>query len=377
MPSSPWNYISHLWTVQQFKVETDNGWGRSQLRRIDQQLSRANAAESNPSAYVQELGRLIDECREWMISKEKKFARKAKTRSYEKRLAAISNLMAQALRNLKFFAFEGRKQQNVSRQLVGLKPGYDRERKQFEDMKNLTSNNRGLRLDPQSTSYVAAGLLSHLRPNARWYADIESTLQKDVDALSDEEFAHLLSVLRRDWGVELNMGGFRPRVHYIRKCERINNNMLIPITGLLYKDTARCPYTSAGSNGRDIYAIDKYGNLMSVADDAHFDDGTFQSEHRHSSLNAGNGVVCAGYIGIQAGVITYIDNRSGHYKPTERDLARAVCILMDEHSLDLKATKIVGYRSNGPNSVVRNRETIGGRQFLSQVIPPPPLPQPY
>jgi hypothetical protein len=312
-----------------------------------------------------------------MISKEKKFARKAKTRSYEKRLAAINNLMAQALRNLKFFAFEGRKQQNVSRQLVGLKPGYDRERKQFEDMKNLTSNNRGLRLDPQSTSYVAAGLLSHLRPNARWYADIESTLQKDVDALSDEEFAHLLSVLRRDWGVELNMGGFRPRVHYIRKCERINNNMLIPITGLLYKDTARCPYTSAGSNGRDIYAIDKYGNLMSVADDAHFDDGTFQSEHRHSSLNAGNGVVCAGYIGIQAGVITYIDNRSGHYKPTERDLARAVCILMDEHSLDLKATKIVGYRSNGPNSVVRNRETIGGRQFLSQVIPPPPLPQPY
>lgn len=377
MPSSPWNYISHLWTVQQFRVETDNGWGRSQLRRIDQQLARANAAESNPREYVQQLGRLIDECREWMISKEKKFARKAKTRSYEKRLEAIGKLMAHALQHLKFFAFEGRKQQGIQRNLVGLKPGYDRERKEFEDMKNNTDANRGLRLDPHSSSFVTAGLLSHMRPNRQWYSEIDWLLDKDVDSMTDDEFAYLSRLLRQDWGVELSAGGLRPRVHYIRKSERINNNMLIAITGLLYKDTGHHPYTSAGRNGRDIYAIDKYGNLMSVADDAQFNDGSFESEHRHSSLNAGNNIVCAGYIAIQLGKITYIDNKSGHYKPTEKDLARAVCILMNEQNMDLKATKIIGYRSNGPNSVVKNTEVVGGQQFLTLVIPPPPNPPAY
>jgi hypothetical protein len=376
MPSSAWNYISHLWTVQQFKIETDNGWGRSQLRRIDDQLARAKTAESNPPVYVHELARLIDECRDWMISKEKKFARKAKTRSYEKRLGAISNLMAQALQHLKFFAFEGRKANGARGNLVGLKPGYDRERREFEDMKTHTNANHGLRLDPHSSSWVAAGLMSHLRPNRQWYPEIDSLLNENIDSMTDQEFADLSRLLRSDWGVELGMGGFRPRVHYIRKSERINNNMLLPIAGLLYKDSGRNPYTSAGSDGKDIYALDKYGNLMSVPDTAKLG-GPVESEHRHSSLNAGNKVICAGYIGIQLGKITYIDNKSGHYKPAEQDLARAINILINEHSLDMSSTRVIGYRPAGTNLIAKNSDVIGGRQFTMRVAPPPPYPPPY
>jgi hypothetical protein len=381
MPSSPWNYISPLWTVHQFKIETDNGWGRSQLRRSDQQLARAKAAESNPPVYVRELGLLLDECREWMISKEKKFARKAKTRSYEKRLGAISALMAQVLQHLKYFAFEGRKAQGVRGNLVGLKPGFDRERQEFEDMKLNNPWNHGLRLDPHSASFVTAGMgdITRGKVDLRekyWNPAIDPILGKSVDQMNDNEFLLMSRELRRNWGVELSMGGFLPRVHYIRKTERINNNTLLPIAGLLYKDSGHHPYTSAGSDGKDIYAMDKYGNLMSIPDTARLG-GPIDSEHRHSSLNAGNRVVCAGYIAIQLGKITYIDNRSGHYKPTEKDLARAVNILMNEHSLDLRTTRIIGFRSTGPNSLARNNDVTGGAQFLSCVIPPPPNPPSY
>lgn len=123
--------------------------------------------------------------------------------------------------------------------------------------------------------------------------------------------------------------------------------------------------------------MDKYGNLMSVADDAQFDGGTFRSEHRHSSLNAGNNVICAGYIKIVNGEVKYIDNKSGHYKPTEKDLAKAVLTLMNEHNLDLKTTQIVGYVPVGTNSVKRNTEITGGMLFINKIVPPPPNPPPF
>lgn len=380
MASSPaWNYLTRLWTVGEFKIETDNGWGRSQLRRIDTQLAKAKAAEGDPTRYVAELARLVDECREWMISKEKKFARKAKTWSYEKRLKAITILMAQALQHLKFFAFEGRKQRGADPDAVGLKPGFNRERAEFEDMKANNPWNHGMRLDPHSASFVTAGMGDIVSGRAdmvnRWWdRGIDPIIGKSVDMMSDNEFLLMSQQLKRNWGVELSNGGFLPRVHYIRKQERINNNMLIPLTGLLYKDSGRIPYTSAGHEGKDIYAMDKYGNLMSVASDATFSDGTldFKSEHRHSSLNAGNKVICAGYIKIEAGLVKYIDNKSGHYKPTREDLAMAVYTLMEEDNLDLGATNIVGYVSIGPNSIRKDTDVIGGTAFINKVVPPPP-----
>ena len=57
MASSPaWNYVSLLWSVKQFAIETDNGWGRSEFGKIDRQLSLAKAAEhGDPKRYVEEL----------------------------------------------------------------------------------------------------------------------------------------------------------------------------------------------------------------------------------------------------------------------------------------------------------------------------------
>jgi hypothetical protein len=77
------------------------------------------------------------------------------------------------------------------------------------------------------------------------------------------------------------------------------------------------------------------------------------------------------------GKITYIDNKSGHYKPAEQDLARAINILINEHSLDMSSTRVIGYRPAGTNLIAKNSDVIGGRQFTMRVAPPPPYPPPY
>jgi hypothetical protein len=124
----------------------------------------------------------------------------------------------------------------------------------------------------------------------------------------------------------------------------------------------------------ELYAIDRYGNLMTAPADEPYKNSDFNSEYRHSSMNAGHSVVCAGYIQIVNGFVQYLDNRSGHYRPTEKDLARAVVVLMDEMDLDLSKATIKSI--SGPLHL-KGVPFFGGQVFLSAVVPPPPQPQAY
>jgi len=79
-------------------------------------------------------------------------------------------------------------------------------------------------------------------------------------------------------------------------------------------------------NPRHAYAMDLYGNLFYGQGE-----GTplaTQSFTNHSSFNAGNDVICAGEIWIQAGVLRHLDNRSGHYKPGRDQLHNCLRSLM-------------------------------------------------
>ena len=58
-------------------------------------------------------------------------------------------------------------------------------------------------------------------------------------------------------------------------------------------------------------------------------------QHNHSSLNAGGDVISAGEIEFQAGQITYIDNASGHYKPTAKQVQNCVYSLRMADDADL------------------------------------------
>ena len=363
-------------TPKQFVIDTDNGWSRSQLRRIDRGLSIAKSCEANPQLYVPALGNLIDECRVWMEGKEIKFSRKAPTRSYLKRRKAINSLMSVAMLHLKYFAFEARKRRGEKSNLVSMKPGFGRERTEFESSKkSVPGKGSGVNLDPHSSSYVVAGAedikkghtdVSALSPRTRGLAFIP------IDQMTEADFMWIATDLQCTYGVDLTPGMHLPRVHYVRKQERISSNMLIalPSAGgqsgtrrtLLFKETAHHPYSSAGAGVRkrsnpgewdipapaDIYAIDKYGNIIVAPNEQRHDNGVSSADYRHSSLNAGNSVICAGRIRILDGIVTHIDNWSGHYRPSELDLARAVACLIKAHDLDLASTIVTLFFAGPP-----------------------------
>jgi len=95
--------------------------------------------------------------------------------------------------------------------------------------------------------------------------------------------------------------------------------MVVVINGRIRKEPNQ-DYTTP----LDMWAMDKYGNFMCTRSNAQVH-GTHQ--YNHSSLNAGNDVLCAGTVVITNGVIMQIDNQSGHYRPTRRNLHTAVQVL--------------------------------------------------
>lgn|GEM_PF-4899671 len=57
---------------------------------------------------------------------------------------------------------------------------------------------------------------------------------------------------------------------------------------------------------------------------------------RHSTLAGGKPILCSGLMKVVDGKITYIDNNSGHYKPTSANLYNAVKKLEGLFSKDAK-----------------------------------------
>lgn len=114
------------------------------------------------------------------------------------------------------------------------------------------------------------------------------------------------------------------------------------------------------------YAIDRYGNL--------FESREFTAQQlqqyganvkyfNHSTFNAGRNVICAGLIGIQNGQLVWIDQHSGHYKPTRRNLKEAVELLQTDGA-DLTETKVAAYNYT-PRGDVASIELFSVTQFLS------------
>jgi len=70
----------------------------------------------------------------------------------------------------------------------------------------------------------------------------------------------------------------------------------------------------AGEKATAIYACDRYGGLFLVKNDLNDKNGN-SIQLNHSTLLAGNEVLCAGTISIKKGVLMGITNLSGHYRP--------------------------------------------------------------
>lgn len=68
----------------------------------------------------------------------------------------------------------------------------------------------------------------------------------------------------------------------------------------------------------------------------------------HCSFLGGRPVMCAGNIGITNGVVGYIDNGSGHYRPTAENLVKCLKALKDQSS-PLSFEAVVVRNHAGPN----------------------------
>jgi hypothetical protein len=91
------------------------------------------------------------------------------------------------------------------------------------------------------------------------------------------------------------------------------------------------PITTGGEPlGTSIYAMDESGNL--------YFQPAGQVGLNHCSFLAGRPVLCAGTVGITGGDLGYIDNGSGHYRPTRQNLIN--CLEKLANDIDLSRVLI-------------------------------------
>jgi hypothetical protein len=95
------------------------------------------------------------------------------------------------------------------------------------------------------------------------------------------------------------------------------------------------------------YAMDEWGSIY-TADDLLAENRDGYGMFNHSTFTAGDDVVCAGTLNIDAaGKLLRLDTNSGHYKPTREQLKACSEILRDDYQVDLNPTEILVKHDRG------------------------------
>ena len=324
-----------MWGKLEFTAATTPPFVRKSLAPLDRQLelwaSHKNSARD--SAFY--LVTIIEACQGWEAHKATKLANNP-SKNVLKRLGKVQRLKRMAFERLRWEMFQAKKDVGPKAGATPLAPGYQAERSLFLAGKTprlATANGGGF--NPKGASFVHASQVSQLHNGP---TDIPpglvATMTKNFDTLTDQEFEHLHDYFSSPAGA-LYAGMQRPEVHFARKDERIQHNMLVCMRGLYYRSDGDQRYTTAGL---DMYAIDQYGNMM-VQPSGAFPVGP-KAQYNHSSLNAGNNVICAGTCVFHNGLIQEIDNDSGHYKPGRTQLQALIKVLIDDDMTDLTFTTV-------------------------------------
>jgi hypothetical protein len=337
-----------IWSAAQFKQETNPKSVRKALAGIDTQLQRWDANKGGPSTTVRiEILRAISQCCiAYLEVKEGKKAKQDNARFGKpsarliNRIDKVKRLAQQVFLRL---AFERYKYQKVVRtqggrgmparvgtQLAGLKGSYAHERTNFDNIKqNQALAGTQTPIDPQGASYVHQRITEHEAGNPGAGAAppaLVALLNKGFDNLTLNDF----NTIQAHFAQGAQGLGALPNVHYARKDERLRDLMLVPEDGLLY--TAQGKLCDIGWSA---YAVDRYGNLLIARANRTWTHGLTNAQFNHSTLAAGGPVICAGEIKIKNGLIEYISNESGHYRPSAEQLANAIYTLAEEYTLPL------------------------------------------
>lgn len=372
-----------MMTYKDFYDGTEIKWcGRGkELKAIDE---RVKAAELQPTAanliavYTAAIG--------WGWRKAQKHGDK-RTENFSLRLKKVQALVAEVERDLRqlgfdvaslrkaALSFEKKKVQGKKSGLRSLGKGYSHERKEFlATKKGGVTKDQGIA--PKAGSLVgevlkAAGAakLKAVKASDGTVADLASNRAgvglltrvhgKEIKDISSKDYEDIIEMV--DAGEYMGMVSQRSEVNFVRKTDRVSKFLTWCENGLYYKQDG-VPYTSVG---HELYAMDKYGNLITMPVGLFYNkqtrvyDGTGDAQHNHSSLNAGADVISAGEIEFQNGRIVYISNESGHYKPKARQLQSCVNSLNVADEADLSQLKVNVW--DGKNMVMYNDHT----QFLT------------
>ncbi len=148
---------------------------------------------------------------------------------------------------------------------------------------------------------------------------------------------------------------------YLQKKDRLKCELALGPDSLLRRGDSTNPYSTQGT---EMYAIDDMQKIYTQPPKK-------QGEFHHSSFLSGRPVFCAGEIELKQGKITYIDNLSGHYKPTTQHLLDCVQLLKRTYGVDYLPK--IGIKDMAQPSNVWN-SALDFLRYNGQ--PPRPLPTP-
>jgi len=206
--------------------------------------------------------------------------------------------------------------------------------------KNLKA--QGQFVDPGQPRFAPSATLFHSKGvDDRRVADTAFAMgKKKFSDLSFEEFMELDRLLASQYQV-LYMSKMQ-RLSYMAAIEdgrfyRATDGSVIDMPGTTVDDDL-----GQGRNGEKdttLYACDRYGNLFFVRAGLKDKNGN-SVQLNHSTLLAGNEVLCAGTISIKKGALVGITNLSGHYMPDTNALTTMIRDWQQSDEVDLAAVLI-------------------------------------
>jgi hypothetical protein len=295
----------------------------SKIKVIDNALGEYDKVKTgmDTAKKAAALSAVIAECGRWLKAKLGK-----QSESANDRRPIITTLATEAFNRLKTLgAVSGVDFYNLSKAMTtgrqvnykakSLASGYVNERLLYA--KNKTNPISG------SDVHVQQFNLQDGAPRG-WNSDkLQAALRKNFAALSPQDFETIAMAGNQ---------GKPAYVHFVRKGERADKLMVI-YQGYQFdfEDVAGAAIDTLSDTDPFMYAMDTYGNLFISSPDGLAAKGL---RWNHSSFAAGDEVICAGMIMIRQGVLKYVDNASGHYKPTAENLFQLLRVF-DGEGVDL------------------------------------------
>lgn len=342
-----------MMSLHDFETRTfvkDCGRGK-ELTAIDERLGQVNQAQ------MATLTALLTAVEHWIVVKEKQH-RNDSSDNYRQRRTVIDDLRGQVIAALgadgvdiqrRATSFEKHKLTGARPGLKKMEKGYDHERNEYLEMKGDKPGKETM-IVTKGASFVSGALKNATEMPAALTATVPGALMSLAQGkrLADLKSAQFDEISRLAPGTNIEPTTQTPLVHFLRKTERIGHFLTWCENSLFYKQVGN-PY-STPANRRDIYAMDRYGNLITMpfSDYLHLNTGKYTKEtvggnvaqHNHSSLNAGADVISAGMIEFQNGFMTYIDNQTGHYKTKPKYVQNCVRSLFEADGADFSRLTI-------------------------------------